>query len=367
MERHEQPLGFRDQRPQLKRHLSCIDKVYRVNIFEAGQGAIMFDINKRSNKEIAVFGVLIAALAGIFGAALTNWSAESIADRKTIADLSTVVAEVGVLKPKVENVSPKVDALVEQVRDLSSLGLAGSAAAELDALQTRLTALEGEVTRLRSDLAGAPPTGSIDPAELATALVRDHLDALRGPKGEAGPAGPQGEKGPQGDAGLPGQVGPEGPVGPQGPSGADGTSENPVRLSDQDIDRIAKLAAEKLKDEVLIPPPTDEGGTNDGTNEIPVIGPTDCLGLSEQTSVMVADFKMGGSACLAGVPVFQISQTNGCSAYFAFAGSDNQIVRPGAQFSFETAYKPLGMTYGCDPNAVDENNQNTYRIRLYWQ
>ena len=97
----------------------------------------------------------------------------------------------------------------------------------LEEFRERIIALETENEELRELVKAVEDSITEEAVEsiavLATRIIQENPESLRGP---IGPSGPQGETGPQGPAGadgVDGATGPQGPAGgPQGPAGPQG-------------------------------------------------------------------------------------------------------------------------------------------------
>lgn len=150
---------------------------------------------------------MIALAAALLGALLTavlgGWY--SARDTANVSQTSIGIEQnqwahkIGQLEVARDDALGELEGIKAQLGGLEArLGDLGSEAGQ----DPRVSELEAALEDLRAQI---ERTGSVGEAlsvdDVAAALVANHLDALRGPQGEAGPIGPQGPVGPQGSRG----------------------------------------------------------------------------------------------------------------------------------------------------------------------
>ena len=171
---------------------------------------------------LAAFAATLVTLMFFFSsevsAQTTTPAQQEAAIKALVKDRDALFAEIAKLKsgggPSTAGVTPaEAETIAKQVLNDHGVELKGPA---LKSIRDRLEKLEK-----------ARP---LTPKEVADALAKDHLSAIRGPKGDPGAQGPQGPKGdtgpkgPQGAKGEKGDKGPQGHEGPQGVPGHDGAN-----------------------------------------------------------------------------------------------------------------------------------------------
>ena len=262
----------------------------------------------------------------------------------------TYAERINTTEFQIKGMTDTLGALRAEIERQSSLLAATPSAVGNDKLQTQLSELEAQMQSLEERLS-TQQTGP-DVEAIAAALAKSQADALRGPKGEPGP---KGEKGATGETGVPG---------PPGIAGAPSVSGS---LKAADIEGIAAIVEmnviSKLSAQHLDRLREDAIATNSGLN---VIGPTDCFELDLKQAATLIDFKEGGSACLGGVPIFQIIRAEGCDAYFSHQGSNSQLIRPRERGKFFYGDGYLFAVYLCDLSEQDDGSGPTFHLRLYW-
>ena len=176
--------------------------------------------------------VSLLVLSCVFGAVAcssdsTDQSAQ-VAERSDSVEL-TMQSDTSELEAALEAQQERIEALEEFRERIIALEI------ENEELRELVKAVEDSITEEAVEAI----------AVLATRIIQENPESLRGPigpsgpkggvgsegaEGPQGPAGPQGERGLQGPAGSTGAQGPQGPqglqgaIGPQGPAGIDGTS-----------------------------------------------------------------------------------------------------------------------------------------------
>lgn len=147
------------------------------------------------------FGVWGAAAGGLVAAGTllyTYVDGERANAREQDLSFSQFAAKISRLEADLEQMDEELARKEEEIAALrSAMGAIGtSAPVDLTALETRLDQLEN---RTSGQLAA--PTVE----DVATYLMRNHREALRGPQGLTGPQGPAGAKGDRGEPGVAGQ------------------------------------------------------------------------------------------------------------------------------------------------------------------
>jgi hypothetical protein len=300
-----------------------------------------------NHQGVWAIGAAVAGGAfGILGSSIATTSSENLASLSYAERINT--AEI-----QIDGMADTLAGLRSEIENQSVALAASPGDAVSPQVLARIVDLEAQLKAVQGQLGatGGAPTA----AEVAAVMVKDHADKLRGVQGEQGEPGPRGEAGPQGVPGVDGLG---------GLAGENGTAPSIDQIVAMVLAQVQKGSPSQQSAAGAAVP---NGAASAATGEIAAVGPTDCLELDINQSVTVADFKAGGSACLNGIPIFQISQTNGCTAYFAHEAAPNTSVRPGVQFAFETVPRPLGMTFSCDRDVQDEAGNLTYRMRLFWK
>ena len=151
------------------------------------------------------------------------------------SDTSELEAALEAQQERIESLEEfreRIIALEEENKELRELvkavadSITEEAVESIAVLATRI--IQENPENLRGPIGPSGPQGDVGPKGPAGAT--GPTGPAGGPEGPAGPQGPQGEIGPQGPAGTDGATGPQGPQGPQGytgaqgPAGADGTS-----------------------------------------------------------------------------------------------------------------------------------------------